>query len=293
MNSHAKGFTLLEIIISVVLLSFISVFVAQSIQSGLKARAKIQKDIDRTVGLRESINIISRDIQLAFNYRDINIKLYNAAIKERCKTPATVTPPPAGGAAPPPVPPAPPAAPAGGLPPEQCQQKTEKTYSMFIGESDKLDFTALSNVRTRRDDFTSDQAEVGYELKRCKARLTGADAGNCLWRRVSPVVDDDVTKGGTESVLIENVKSLTFRYLSSGTDGEWQKIWSSDGKSDTTKAGKFPLAVEVTLQIYDKQFTPPKEIGMTAVAPLRFPNNPEDEPGTGAAGNAPTSAPTP
>lgn len=280
------GFTLIELIVSITLLAFISMFVAQSMQKGLAARAKITREIDRTVALREAVNLISRDIQLAFNYRDINVKLYNAAIKERCKQP---TPTPTNSTNQnnnnsnqpnqpnQPNPPARPAPPAGTLDPnsEQCRPKEEKVLTAFIGESDRLDFTALSYVRLRKDEPSSDQAEIGYQLKNCRTRLKGEDAGQCLWRRVSPVIDDDVTTGGTETVLIENVKSFTLRYLSEGTDGEWQKIWNSKGNDDPNKAGRFPLAVEVTLQIYDNNFNPPKEIGMTVVAPLRFPNNPD------------------
>lgn len=295
MKLTQRGLTLLEVIISVAILAFISVFVAMSIQRGLRARAKIQQDIDRSVALREAVNLISRDIQLAFNYRDINTQLYNAAVRERCKKPSpTASPTPAGGTggasgsgsgggttSPSPTP--------TGLSDEQCQEKEEKIVTQFIGESDKLDFTALSHVRLRKDDPTSDQAEIGYFLRNCKSRFKNQQGGQCLWRRISPIIDDDVTQGGQETVLLENVKELTFRYLGEGTDGEWQKVWSSDGKSDTTKAGKFPLAVEVTLQVYDTRFQPPKEVGMTVVAPLRFPNNPtQSSQQNQEAGGAPT-----
>jgi prepilin-type N-terminal cleavage/methylation domain-containing protein len=291
---RARGFTLIELIISVMLLAFISMFVGQAIQKGLQARAKITRDIDRTVALRESVNLISRDFQFAFNYRDINVKLYNAAVKERCKSPAASPTPtnPPGQPTPSPTPT------QAAIDPnsDQCKEKESKSLTNFIGESDKVDFTTLSHVRLRKDDPTSDQAEVGYLVKNCKTRLKGEDAGKCLWRRVSPVIDSDITKGGNESVLIENVKTFTLRYLDEGTDGEWQKIWSSDGKSDTTRAGKFPLAVEITLQVFDNNFKPPKEIGMTVVAPLRFPNNPPKEDAAASdptQQGAPSATPTP
>lgn len=273
------GFTLLEILISTVILVFISIFVARTINRGLEAKTKIQRDIDRTVALRETLSLMSRDIQLAFHYRDINVELYNAALAEGCKgtgTPPTDPPPPP----PPPGTPPPPPKPAR-LSAEVCAaKKQQKIKTEFIGESEKLNFATLSNIRTQRDQQTSDQAEVGYELKDCRiAAAKSQSSSKCLWRRTSPVLDDKPLEGGASGVLLENVKSLSFRYLGPGENVEWVQTWRTDGEAgsagtDSKTAGKFPLAVEITLEIEDRNVTPPKEIGMTIVAPIRDTNNP-------------------
>ncbi len=269
-----RGFTLLEIVIAIALLAFISIFVAQSIRNGLSARNKIQRDIDASVGLREALNLMSRDIQLAFNFRDINIELYNAAIKENCKAPGGNTSPPTN---PPPATPPPSGAAFTG---EKCTPKVPKILTQFIGETEKLNLATRSNIRMQKDDPTSDQAEVGYELKDCKSRSrtkSGSQSSKCLWRRFSPVIDETPLDGGTSIAILDNVKSLAFRYLGPGQPTEWLKNWRSDaqGSGDERMKGKFPLAVEITMVVEDKSVTPSKEIGITMVADIRFPNNEE------------------
>ena len=293
MNTKSRGFTLLEVVIAVALLAFISVFVAQSIRGGLNQRNKIQRDIDAGVSVREALNLMSRDIQLAFNFRDINVELYNAAMKENCK-PADQRQNPPG--QPPPPPPPPGSVPAPPSPPifseEDCAPKQEKILTQFIGEADKINLSTRSNVRTQRNDPTSDQAEVGYELRECRSRArsgSNSQSSRCLWRRFSPVIDDNPREGGTSSVVLENVLSLSFRYLGPGYETEWIKSWSSDGQSataDERMRGTFPLAVEITLVGEDRSVNPPKEVGMTIVAPIRFPNNKEKKDDNGVADQA-------
>lgn len=282
----ARGFTLLEIVIAVSILAFISLFVARTIQKGMEAKTKIQRDIDRTVSLREALNLVARDVENAFHYRDINVELYNAALDEGCKKPG------AGqqqqqqqqGQPPPPSPAPPPPgqqqqqSQAGKLSAETCAaRKEQKIKTQFIGEDAKLNFTTLSNIRTQRDEETSDQSEVGYELKDCRSAADrGGSSSSCLWRRVSPIIDDKPLEGGSSSVLLEHVKKLSFRYLGPGENLEWVKSWRTDGQSgggDSKTADQFPLAVEITLEIEDRNVKPPKLIGMTVVAPIRFTNN--------------------
>ena len=80
-----QGFTLLEVVISVAILAVLSFYTAQTIQSGLQSKAKIQKHIDRDSRLRDALKVMSNDIQQVFNFHDINIELYNLAQDERKK----------------------------------------------------------------------------------------------------------------------------------------------------------------------------------------------------------------
>ena len=78
-----RGFTLLEVIIAVAILSFISIYTAQSIQSGIRSKVKISNTIEKDSLVRDALKVIADDISKAFNYRDINIELYNRAQDER------------------------------------------------------------------------------------------------------------------------------------------------------------------------------------------------------------------
>jgi hypothetical protein len=83
----------------------------------------------------------------------------------------------------------------------------------FIGDNDEMHFTSLNNVRTTTGTVQSDQMEVGYYLASCRNRIDKRKQSNCLWRRKSSVLDDDVEQGGTNTVLLENVNSMKLRFL--------------------------------------------------------------------------------
>lgn len=277
MNNKVKpisGFTLLEVIIAVTILAFISLFTSRMIQQGAKSKAKIQQEMDRANALHAALELMSRDIGLSFHYRDINVELYNAAQKERKKraSPAKKNPADTGS----PNPPTPPPPPVDPNQPDPYKLKEEKIHTRFIGENEKLDFTTLNYFRSIKNMPVSDQAEVGYYIEKCSSRLNKEKTSNCLWRRISPYIDDDVKDGGSRAVLLENVKELTFRYIGPGHEEEWVESWRSIDGEEVMK-NKFPYAVEITLTVYDTKFNPPKEVAMTVVAPLRFPNNKPDE----------------
>lgn len=270
-----KGFTLLEVVIAIVLLTFLSIFTAQSIQKAVQNKKKIQGQIDREMELRESVNLMTRDIQLAFNYRDINIELFNKALDARNRQPS-------GTPTPPNTTPTPTPTPAPDFNNSTLQKKEDKIVTHFLGEESKLDFSSLSRIRTQKDEPLGGQAEIGYYLDSCKSRKNRGESSKCLWRRVTPYINEDVTKGGEASVIVEGVQTLQFRYIGPGSEEEWIRNWQSDGQGQEFMKGNFPYAVEITLELEDTRFNPPKTIGMTAVASLRFPNNPvkkEEVPG--------------
>ncbi len=285
-----RGFTLMEVIIAMMIMTFLSLFTAESIRRALKSRSKIQNDIDKATTVRDALRVMERDINMAFNYRDPSIEVYNQAQEARKKANSGNLNTPGSGNAP--------------LTPQQqfllqqqqaAQQqgnaekyklKVEKIQTQFIGEAESIHFTSLSNVRLSEDSKTSTQAEVGYRIKSCRRRTTQEQSSKCLWRRVSPYFHEDITKEGTETVLLENVQEFKLRYLGPGRDGEWVDQWSSGPGADDTTKGHFPYAVEITLEVKDTgQGAKDKTLRMTSVAAVRNPNNPKKkETPDGAAG---------
>lgn len=264
-----------------VILSFLSLFTVQTIQSSLKAKAKIQTDLDKSSTVRDALRTIERDINHAFNYRDVSIKLYNLSQKEREKRAKNNRgnqnqggQPGIGTSSPGQV----------GQSPQQpllqnpnapkFELKVEKIYTHFLGEKNSLDFTSLSNMRLTEDSAISTQAEIGYKLKPCRRRSTQEQSSQCLWRRVSNYIHDDITKDGEETALLENVVAFNLRYLGPGREEEWVDQWLTNERGDDQTKNKFPYAVEITLEVKD---TSPgakdKSLRMTAVASLRNPNN--------------------
>ncbi len=284
-----RGFTLLEVIIAMMILTFLSIFTVEAIQRALRTRTKIQHDIDKNATLRDALRIIERDINMAFNYRDPSIELYNQAQEERKKAMSAPSPTPQPNPSPGPAPtPTPVPSPNPALDAERFKLKTEKIYTQFIGTEDQLDFTSLSNVRMTEDAPVSSQAEIGYKIKSCRRRSTQEQASKCLWRRVSNYIHEDITKEGQETVLLENVTEFRLRYLGPDKGDEWLTAWSSSEGADDVTRGKFPYAVEVTIEIKDPDpKAKDKTLRMTTVAAIRNPNNPKPKTPTGVPGANP------
>jgi prepilin-type N-terminal cleavage/methylation domain-containing protein len=268
----ARGFTLIEIVVAVAILAVLCLMTAQSIQRAVKTKVKIEKDIDRVSVVREALKVMERDINLAFNYRDINVDLYNAVGAARQAAATTTNQPQAGTTTP--GQPAQPTQPQPAISP--FVPKKQILLTQFLGSEKELYLTSLSNVRTQADVQESDQAAIGYFLKDCTNWINKSWHSNCLIRRVNPILTDDITKGGVETPLLENVTRFELRYLGPNHEKEWIKDWMSDGKNgdDTTKT-KFPYAVEITIETRNKNIENDKPTLMTWVAALRFPNNPE------------------
>jgi prepilin-type N-terminal cleavage/methylation domain-containing protein len=274
-----KGMTLIEVMISLLILSFIAIFTGQSIRNALNSKTRIQKNIDVQGSLRDALSVMERDINLAFQFRDPNISLYNAAIQQREKN---LQEQQKGGAKPPP------AQAQNGMgggfnnpfsdtpPAEKLAPRPVRVLTQFVGEKDKLSFSSLSNVRLRADDPSSSIAEIGYSLKNCRRRTSQEKSSSCLWRRVSPMLGTDITKGGSETVLLENVEDFQLRYLGPGKPDEWVDFWASNERGDDTTRFKFPYAVEITLEVSDPtqtNGTKKRTYRMTKVAEIRNPNN--------------------
>lgn len=236
-----SGFTLLEVMLAVAILAVISALTAASIQRSLRVKVKIQGDIDSESKVRNALRLIERDINLAFHYRNVDEEI-RAELKK----------PEPGQPAPPPAPPS-------------AEDNPAPNYTKFLGNSDSLHFSSLSNVRTSRESRDGDQGEVGYYLEGC-------DKGNCLYRRNSPVIDDDIDSGGGDTVLLDNVTDFRLKYFGEGKQ-DWVPMWKTgtDGDDDTRE--NFPQAVEVVLAIKENN----KEISISTIIPLRFPNNKKKE----------------
>lgn len=294
MKRQDRGFTLIEVIIALFILSFLSLFTVQAIQRAIRDKAKIQKDIDKNSTLRDALRVMERDVNLAFNYRDVYTTLYNQAQDERKKIalqPKKVTDSGTGssglsdkGTTSTPVT-------TTGAPSQidetKYQHKPEdKIKTQFIGEAEAMNFTSLSNVRMMEGTMISSQAEIGYHLKSCRRRSTQETSSNCLWRRVSNYLHEDITRNGDETVLLENVTFFKLRYLGPGKQDEWLDTWMSNERGDDATKGKFPYAVEITLEVRDPDpNAKDKKLRMTTVAAIRNPNNPpKDEPAKDANG---------
>lgn len=266
--SNEKGFTLIEVLITVGILATMTVLSAQSIQQAIKSKTKIQGQIDEVSRMRDALRLMEADINLAFHYRDIEKE-----IKELVNKPQTAAP---GGANPQqPAVPTPPPVPTP-IPQDEAPRTDPSTN--FIGTSSSLDFVTMNNARMIRSLKQADFIEVGYSLKPCRSVSGEKSSSDCLWRRTTAWVDDDVTKGGDEIVLLENVSEFKLRYIGKGKE-DWVSEWKTGPGGDTVTKESFPASVEISMTVEQGKAAKKKKYSMQIVARVRFPNNPEDKNG--------------
>ncbi len=261
---HA-GFTLLEVMVALAIMAILSLLTTQAIRSGISNKNLVTSEIDRESRLNDALRIMRADIAAAFHYQDIHCKLTNAIQ-------AQPTPGAAGG------PPRSSPGAAWGVEPTATPKPCPPNYTGFIGNPDSLFFTTLSNVRTIRDEQTSDQAKVGYYVKSCRLPgPRGLITSQCLFRASSPILDDELDKPGPETMLLENVEEFKLRYLGPEHQ-DYVDTWRTGKDGNDVTRDKFPYAVEITLTVHDKNNPKDRPATQTILAPIRFENNPRPEP---------------
>lgn len=256
--SSQQGFTLIEVLITVAILGTLTILSTQSIQQAIKSKVKIQEQIDDVSRMRDAVRLLDADINQAFHYRDIETEITDLMNKK------TVAP----GAPPPPPMPSP--------PPDPSMARRSPPVTHWIGKENSLDFVTMNNARMVRNMKQADFMEVGYSLKSCRSITGEQGTSQCLWRRTTSWVDEDVTKGGDEVVLLENVSEFKLRYIGKGKD-DWVSVWLSDEGGDVVTKNKFPAAVEISLTIEPGTGNKKKKYSMQIVSQIRFPNNEEEK----------------
>ncbi|MDG0817443.1 type II secretion system protein GspJ [Bdellovibrio svalbardensis] len=286
-GKFSPGFTLIEVMITITILGTLTVLAAQAIQQAIKAKGKLQSQIDDVSRMRDAVRLMERDINLAYHYRDIE-KEMQALVKKQASS-STTNPPPGGV-----VPQTDPYDPTGGISAigpngEQREVPRVDPVTNLVGTNETLNFVTMNNARTVKNTKQADFVEVGYALKECKSLREDRGNSKCLWRRSTPYVDLDVTKGGDEVVLMENVSEFKLRYIGKGKQ-DWVNDWRTDAQGDGATKGKFPQAVEISVTVNKKEGTKNKKYSMQVVVPIHFPNNPEENAnGQGTGQGMPTS----
>ncbi len=279
---NQRGFTLIEIVISLMILSMLSILTTNAMRRALDNRSLVQNDVSRDAKLADAIRVFRSDVTNAYHFRDTATKLYNEARNgPRPTPPANFTEDQKAefyrrqeqqdrenpktcinsqtGAQ------------------EPCTKPTPPQLTGFVGDNSSLYLTTLSNVRMIKDSQESNQAKVGYYTKSCNVRSNNKIVSSkCLYRSISPSVDKELTTPGPETVLLENVEQFQLRYLGPGNDDYVDSWKTGEGAPAATKE-KFPYAVEITLTTQDKNDRRDKKATLSALVPIWFPNNEVDK----------------
>lgn len=235
------GFTLLELMIAIIILTFISMGVYKTTASSFSLRENLSRDSDFYNDIRVALDVVGRDISHMYT-------------PQSAAFPGTVgqTPPPPrqGEAAPQPTP-NPTlllSAAAGTLWTfwEPAINMSGVRPARFTGEATKITFVSNSNLRLFKDSPESDFLKVTYALE---DDPNGEKGSKALVRHTSTDVftERDDPEQETVYTMITRVKSLKFSFLDAEKD-QWDisPHWdTADGNYKDVFPGMIRLEVEV------------------------------------------------
>lgn len=272
--------TLIEVLISLAILTFLSISTGRFIRNSLQDKAKKTRDAEGQSQVRDALNVMKRDINLAFNYHDINVYVYNRAEKvkrslqqqeqQQNNTDAPKTDDGQQQQDSTPTAPDPSQFRNTGQQQTDFVPKKEKRLTQFMGTSEDMHFTTRISQPRRPNEKVSDIMEVGYYIETCHPKgRPQADSSDCLWRRQSKIIDDDVREGGSSTVLVENVKEFNLSYKGPERETEWIKEWKTKETINDYQKDVFPYMVRVELVTTHKD----KEYDLTLVTSIHNPLN--------------------
>jgi prepilin-type N-terminal cleavage/methylation domain-containing protein len=276
-----RGFTLLELLLSLVILATLTALSSRSIQQALFSKSKIQTQLDEMSQVRDALKIMERDVNLAFHYRDLEME-FREAVKKAGLPPGTLQNQGQAGqpgtfvtGAPTPPPTA-----------DELARRANRVdpVTEFDGKAEEMNFITMNAGRLMENQAQANFVKVGYSVKPCKHLGGKEQETKCLVRRQDANVEGDITKGGEDTVLLENVSEFKLRYFGKGKQ-DWVDTWSSK-EGDGAAKGNYPNAVEISLTTENGDGPQKRKISMQIVAQVRFPNNPPKT-GSGRSGGSP------
>ena len=223
---NKKGMTLLEVLIALTLFTVISISLIRMTTKTTQYRKKITRNIQDTKYSRNILQIIRTDIRNMFYTKDMNALthvLFRNQDQEKTESESNSN------------------SNLNTTKPEKPKNKTKKETDKqdrldkfkkkvepylfqtvpfsggIIGKTNSLHIASLSNRHTQENAKSSDQNAITYYLKSCKSRENKKEETSCLWRKSSPVINQDLNnlKDYDEFVLLEKVKNFNFLIITS------------------------------------------------------------------------------
>jgi len=211
---NKKGFTLIEVLVSVAVLAMIMASVWSSTKQSLDSKERVENRDEMYQSGRVALRKIADDISMAF------------LIRSPAERAATAT--------------------AMGTATAEVQTRP-RPIAFFIGEDrgerDEVRFTTLSNIRLFKNARQSDQAKVSYSVQQSP---DDSQVMN-LVRTFSPYLNEQNTVEGTSYVVAENIREFSLEYYDLRKQ-EWGRSWNTEA---VDWKERLPRAVRITLSFPD------------------------------------------
>ncbi|MEA2626238.1 MAG: hypothetical protein QOD06_2283 [Candidatus Binatota bacterium] len=230
MMRRSRGFTLLEITITLAILGVVLVVVYGVFAQTLASKEHVETKVELSSTARVVLDRIIRDLEGAVGRLELR--------------PAAVA---ASSAAPPPTPtPAAPGA-AGVVPPQSAPELlfVARDHTEGSVPFDELAFSAFVPRATGRGTAATDLATIHYFVVPNEEH----PASRALYREAQSSLagvafDAERPDPGQTALLLDHIAGLRFRFF----DGkEWVEEWDSN---DGRRYAKMPLGVEITLLVW-------------------------------------------
>jgi prepilin-type N-terminal cleavage/methylation domain-containing protein len=252
-----SGFTLIELMIAMVILAFISLAIYQATTNTFKLRDTLSTDGDFQNEIRLTMSVFEKDIAHVFHPK----------IMEPPKNTQQVTNAAGQTAATP-------------LPEVQITRywgalmnTSGARHSRFIGTADSISFVGASHVRVYKASRESVFSKIEYRLEDDKVSPEELGALRTLVKREDTDVfnpEDDRSEFIRKFPLLHGIKKLKFRYYRKDKE-TWVDDWDSDN-SDFKNI--FPDLVEMTLEVtggerkhFEGQFRFRLEVPIEGISP--------------------------
>ncbi len=238
-----KGMTLIEVLIALLLFSFISWSLFRIVDTTVQYRKKVTRNIKNHKFSRNALQVVKKDLRNMFYKKNINDLVYRTVESGR-KTREGLAKTAEG-----------PAKQAKTLLAQFELNQLRPYFPPMVrsvggitGKKDQLSMNALSY--RAENDPKGDQNAIMYYLKNCKNRLNPKEQSLCLWRKSSSVIDQDLENltQTNEVVLLERVQKFELSYYDVSAN-EWVQEW----KTGRNERGALPAAILMKLEFKDSR----------------------------------------
>ncbi len=240
-SPNNKGFTLVEVLISTVMLVLISFSVYQLMTNTFKLRTTLTTEGDFYTEVRLSMGILGQDISMIFSPKNL--------VPAPSSTPSNGSQPPGGTQPPAPGNPNPDDGVTSAYWGKLLDPASGIRNTRFLGKETFVSFIATSNLRIYRESKESEYAKVSYFLEKYDGEDDAYKNTQVLYKTVDTDVFDlerDDSKRYRKTVLLRGIESWKWTFFDKSKD-RWQAEWDN-AKADYLNRLPDLFKVEVSIK---------------------------------------------
>lgn len=225
--TSARGFTIIEVLIAIAVLSGLTAVTWVSISNMFRTRDVVEKRAARYQQVRVTMNRMTTELSSAYvagpelGGKDIPGEEFEPVASDDDDAPIPLT----------------------------IEEPVE--FGMK-GRDDRISFTTMAHTRTQPGERSSYHAEVGYYVRE-KENFEG-EMVDQLVRREDTSMDDNLERGGVIYTMLPEVVALEIEYWDAGrvkvgtfeeiAEGRWVDEWDT---SRSEFAGRLPTRIRIKL----------------------------------------------